>query len=173
MVVAIDVDARAVDVTRNTVSASGAERSVDPRLGDCRDVMRERPRGFDVIDLDPCGSPVPFLADAVRAVTPGGLLCIASTEDPALDAARCARLYGGVCFGKDAAHAAGAAAAGEVTLQLLLRVGHPPRRVRIASLHDPERPPTRRWFLPRWSCGCCSAPSRAPRTPPAAARRRC
>jgi tRNA (guanine26-N2/guanine27-N2)-dimethyltransferase len=35
---------------------------------------------FDVVDLDPYGSPAPFLAQAVQAVREGGLLCITATD---------------------------------------------------------------------------------------------
>ncbi|XP_027489047.1 tRNA (guanine(26)-N(2))-dimethyltransferase, partial [Corapipo altera] len=35
---------------------------------------------FDVIDLDPYGSPSPFLDAAVQAVSEGGLLCVTCTD---------------------------------------------------------------------------------------------
>ena len=65
-------------------------------------MLRDGAARFDVVDLDPCGTPAPFLAAAVRAVAPGGLLCVASTEDSAVDrAATCRRyMYGGACFGR-------------------------------------------------------------------------
>ena len=50
------------------------------RQGDCKKLMGASARSFDIIDLDPCGSPSPFLDAAMRAIKPGGLLCIASTE---------------------------------------------------------------------------------------------
>jgi tRNA (guanine26-N2/guanine27-N2)-dimethyltransferase len=42
----------------------------------CRDPSKQ----FDVIDLDPYGSAVPFLDGAVQAVTDGGLLCVTCTD---------------------------------------------------------------------------------------------
>lgn len=41
---------------------------------------RGRNERFDVIDLDPYGSPSPFVDAAVQAVTEGGLLCITCTD---------------------------------------------------------------------------------------------
>jgi tRNA G26 N,N-dimethylase Trm1 len=35
---------------------------------------------FDVIDLDPCGSPSHYLQNAIQALKTGGLLCIACTD---------------------------------------------------------------------------------------------
>ena len=63
-------------------------------------MLRDGAARFDVVDLDPCGTPAPFLAAAVRVVAPGGLLCVASTEDSAVDRAATCRRYGGACFGR-------------------------------------------------------------------------
>ncbi|XP_053274891.1 tRNA (guanine(26)-N(2))-dimethyltransferase isoform X1 [Pleuronectes platessa] len=52
----------------------------------CRDAsmlmyeMRGKKERYDVIDLDPYGSPAPFLDAAVQAVSEGGLLCITCTD---------------------------------------------------------------------------------------------
>ena len=35
---------------------------------------------FDIIDIDPYGSMVPFLYPAIKAVKNGGLLCITCTD---------------------------------------------------------------------------------------------
>uniref|UniRef100_A0A8B9RFQ1 tRNA (guanine(26)-N(2))-dimethyltransferase n=1 Tax=Astyanax mexicanus TaxID=7994 RepID=A0A8B9RFQ1_ASTMX len=42
--------------------------------------MRGKKERYDVIDLDPYGSPSPFLDAAVQAVSEGGLLCITCTD---------------------------------------------------------------------------------------------
>ena len=63
-------------------------------------MLRDGAARFDVVDLDPCGTPAPFLAAAVRVVAPGGLLCVALTEDSAVDRAATCRRYGGACFGR-------------------------------------------------------------------------
>ena len=41
-------------------------------------------RRFDLVDLDPCGSPMPFLDAAVRATRHGGLVCATATDTAAL-----------------------------------------------------------------------------------------
>ncbi len=54
-------------------------------------------RRFDVVDLDPCGSPMPFLDAAVRSVRHGGLVCATATDTGALAGAFprvCRRRYG-------------------------------------------------------------------------------
>ncbi len=41
-------------------------------------------RRYDVVDLDPFGSPMPFLDAAVRATRHGGLVCVTATDTAAL-----------------------------------------------------------------------------------------
>jgi tRNA (guanine26-N2/guanine27-N2)-dimethyltransferase len=110
--VAVDLNPASVATARLTVARSGPRGgsgggrgapAVEVVHGDCNAVMAARGRGFEAVDLDPCGSPTPFLAAAVRACVPGGLLCVASTEDPALDPGLCFRRYGGRCFGREVA----------------------------------------------------------------------
>lgn len=41
---------------------------------------RKKGDRFGVVDLDPYGSPTPFLDGAVQAVSEGGLLCVTCTD---------------------------------------------------------------------------------------------
>ena len=50
---------------------------------------------FDVIDIDPYGTPSIFLDAAIQAVAEGGLLCITATDMPVL----CGK-YSETCFAK-------------------------------------------------------------------------
>lgn len=53
---------------------------------------------FDYVDLDPYGSPLPFLDAALAAVRPGGLIAVTATDLRVLagvDAGAALRLYGG------------------------------------------------------------------------------
>ncbi len=55
-------------------------------------------RRFDVVDVDPFGSPVPFLDSAVRALRDGGLLALTATDMAPLCGVHvkaCVRKYGG------------------------------------------------------------------------------
>jgi tRNA (guanine26-N2/guanine27-N2)-dimethyltransferase len=54
-------------------------------------------RRFDLVDIDPFGSPMPFLDAAVRATRHGGLVCLTATDTGALAGAypkACRRRYG-------------------------------------------------------------------------------
>jgi len=56
---------------------------VKPHNGDAAMLMyghRRPEQRFHVIDLDPYGSPTPFLDSAVQAVAEGGLLCVTATD---------------------------------------------------------------------------------------------
>ena len=127
--VAVDLNPASVATARKTVEASlsaatqagRASPVVEVLNGDCNRVMASMGgRPFGAVDLDPCGSPDPFLDEAVRCVASGGLLAVASTEDPALDPALCRRRYGGACWSREAGRCAGAGAANEVFVRLLL-----------------------------------------------------
>ncbi|MES2154250.1 MAG: hypothetical protein V4510_03865 [bacterium] len=53
-------------------------------------------RRFDVVDLDPCGSPMPFVDAAMRSTRHGGLVCATATDTGALAGAfarACQRRY--------------------------------------------------------------------------------
>lgn len=55
------------------------------------------PNLFDVIDLDPYGSAVPFLNSALKSIKNGGLLCVTCTDTRVLcgsDRHKCYYLYG-------------------------------------------------------------------------------
>ncbi len=69
---------------------------------------------FDMVDVDPFGSPAPFLPGAVRSVRKGGILAVAATDTPALCGSRpkpCIRRYGARPWRGDAMH--------EVALRIL------------------------------------------------------
>ncbi|KAK2819456.1 hypothetical protein Q7C36_021102 [Tachysurus vachellii] len=82
-VTANDFSAKAADlITRNT-QHNNVTDLMETQNRDASMLMYEA-RGknarYDVIDLDPYGSPAPFLDAAVQAVSEGGLLCITCTD---------------------------------------------------------------------------------------------
>ncbi|XP_074423090.1 tRNA (guanine(26)-N(2))-dimethyltransferase isoform X1 [Larus michahellis] len=82
-VVANDFSARAVELMSRNVAFNGVGDLVAPRMADARMLMHQCKADrepFDVIDLDPYGSPAPFLDAAVQAVGEGGLLCVTCTD---------------------------------------------------------------------------------------------
>lgn len=81
-----DLDPAAVEAIENNkkLNPDGADKVI-PSLGDATMFMYQH-RGpsdaerFDVVDLDPYGSPAMFLDAAVQCVTDGGLLCVTATD---------------------------------------------------------------------------------------------
>ncbi|NNN17435.1 MAG: hypothetical protein HKL79_03635 [Thermoplasmata archaeon] len=70
-------------------------RGVLARAGDARELPPEAP--FDYVDLDPYGSPLPFLATALGALAPGGILAVTATDMMVLAGVQpkvCALRYG-------------------------------------------------------------------------------
>ena len=65
---------------------------------------------FDMVDVDPFGSPAPFLPGAVRAVRREGIIAVTATDTPALCGSRpkpCLRRYGARPWRGDAMHEVG------------------------------------------------------------------
>jgi len=61
--------------------------------------MRAEKNLFDVVDLDPYGSAIPFLESSLGALANGGLLCVTFTDMAVLCARRphvCSYKYGSV-----------------------------------------------------------------------------
>ncbi|NXF00043.1 TRM1 dimethyltransferase, partial [Menura novaehollandiae] len=82
-IVASDCSPRAAALMARNVARNGVGGLVTPRLADARMLMyqsKAEREPFDVIDLDPYGSPAPFLDAAVQAVSEGGLLCVTCTD---------------------------------------------------------------------------------------------
>jgi tRNA (guanine26-N2/guanine27-N2)-dimethyltransferase len=66
--------ARVLDANAARYAAQGARA----RHHDARRPVDDGP--FDLVDLDPYGSPAPYLAAALAAVRPGGLLAVTATD---------------------------------------------------------------------------------------------
>ncbi|XP_029774880.1 tRNA (guanine(26)-N(2))-dimethyltransferase isoform X3 [Suricata suricatta] len=117
-VVANDASARAVDLMCRNVQLNGVAHLVHPRQADARTLMYQHQRAserFDVIDLDPYGSPAPFLDAAVQAVSDGGLLCVTCTDMAVL-----AGNSGETCYSKYGAMALKSRACHEMALRIVL-----------------------------------------------------
>lgn len=81
-VVANDADPAAVASIARNVAANGgaAAAKVEPSLGDARTACLNSASSFDVVDLDPYGSPAIFLESALIAIAHGGLLAVTATD---------------------------------------------------------------------------------------------
>ena len=82
-IVCNDFDKTAFAYIEKNCAHNHVEHLVTPSLADAAGVMyknKNRRDRFDVIDLDPYGSPVTFLDSAVQAVADGGMLCVTCTD---------------------------------------------------------------------------------------------
>jgi tRNA (guanine26-N2/guanine27-N2)-dimethyltransferase len=90
------------NAARNGITgARVTSRRLEPLLAEER---------FDLVDIDPFGSPARFLAGGVRAVRRGGVLALTATDTPALCGSTprpCARRYGARPWRGEAMHEVG------------------------------------------------------------------
>ncbi|ORY00484.1 N2,N2-dimethylguanosine tRNA methyltransferase [Basidiobolus meristosporus CBS 931.73] len=119
-VVANDLEPDAVDaIKRNIKFNQLSEDKVRPNLGDACSVMyehRDPSKRYDVIDLDPYGSAIPFIDGAVQAVSDGGLLCVTCTDLAVL----ASNSYTETCFYKYGGMPVKAEYSHEMALRLVL-----------------------------------------------------
>uniref|UniRef100_A0A8C6RWR8 tRNA (guanine(26)-N(2))-dimethyltransferase n=1 Tax=Nannospalax galili TaxID=1026970 RepID=A0A8C6RWR8_NANGA len=117
-VVANDASAQAVELIRHNVLLNDVAHIVQPSQADARMLMYQHQKAserFDVIDLDPYGSPATFLDAAVQAVSDGGLLCVTCTDMAVL-----AGNNGETCYSKYGAMALKSRACHEMALRIVL-----------------------------------------------------
>lgn len=81
-VVALDNDKASVEACRRNINFNGsvARLKVESQLADARVYMLTHSKEFDVVDLDPYGSPSVFLDSAVQSVADGGILMCTATD---------------------------------------------------------------------------------------------
>ncbi len=107
-----DADPLAAALCRRNAARNGLE---DARVTERKLETLLHEERFDLVDIDPFGSPARFLAGAVRAVRRGGVLALTATDTPALCGSEprpCARRYHARPWRGDAMH--------EVALRILL-----------------------------------------------------
>ncbi|KAH7689953.1 tRNA methyltransferase Trm1 protein [Dioscorea alata] len=81
-VIALDSDKASVDACKRNIQFNGsvASSKVEVHLVDARVYMLTHPKEFDVVDIDPYGSPSIFLDSAVQSVADGGMLMCTATD---------------------------------------------------------------------------------------------
>lgn len=96
-VVALDNDKVSVEACQRNIKFNGsvACAKVESHLADARVYMLTHPKEFDVVDLDPYGSPSVFLDSAVQSVVDGGILMCTATDMAVLCGGN-----GEVCYSK-------------------------------------------------------------------------
>ncbi|KAF3329183.1 putative tRNA (guanine(26)-N(2))-dimethyltransferase 2 [Carex littledalei] len=81
-VIALDIEEASVEACRKNIEFNGAVASskVQAHQADARVYMLTHPKEFDVVDIDPYGSPSIFLDSAVQSVSDGGILMCTATD---------------------------------------------------------------------------------------------
>jgi len=96
-----DINEKASQLARYNVQMNGLSKRVTVKNEDANLLLAHygAPRKrFDAIDIDPFGSPVPYLDSAIRALRKGGLLALTATDMAPLCGVHpkaCIRKYGG------------------------------------------------------------------------------
>jgi len=97
-VVAADTDGDAVETAKQTTQINGAADKISILESDANLVLLgSTTERFDLVDLDPFGSPAPFFESAARATIDGGVIAATATDMGPLTGARaaaCVRKYG-------------------------------------------------------------------------------
>ncbi|XP_051897844.1 tRNA (guanine(26)-N(2))-dimethyltransferase [Pristis pectinata] len=117
-IVANDFSSKAVELMQRNIELNGVEHMVTASLADASMLLYESKRRrdrFDVIDLDPYGSPSQFIDAAVQAVSEGGLLCVTCT-----DMAVMAGNSGETCYSKYGAMSLKSKFCHEMALRIIL-----------------------------------------------------
>lgn len=100
-VVINDINEKAYQLAKHNVKINRLDKLITVRNEDANLLLARYAaprRRFDVIDIDPFGSPVPFLDSAIRAIRDGGLLALTATDMAPLCGVHpkaCIRKYGG------------------------------------------------------------------------------
>eukprot|EP00262_Sarcandra_glabra_P005380 TRINITY_DN1689_c0_g1_i1.p1 TRINITY_DN1689_c0_g1~~TRINITY_DN1689_c0_g1_i1.p1 ORF type:complete len:595 (-),score=118.04 TRINITY_DN1689_c0_g1_i1:82-1866(-) len=116
-VIAIDNDKASIEACKRNIKFNGsvACSKVEPHLADARVYMLTHQKEFDVVDLDPYGSPTVFLDSAVQSVADGGILMCTATDMAVLCGGN-----GEVCYSKYGSYPLRGKYCHEMALRILL-----------------------------------------------------
>lgn len=78
------MDRTAVESIQKHAEMNNVDDKIHPIHSDARLHMLQHPSFYDVVDLDPYGTPVEFLDSAVQSVSDGGMLCVTATDSAVL-----------------------------------------------------------------------------------------
>ncbi|KAG9439165.1 hypothetical protein H6P81_019330 [Aristolochia fimbriata] len=116
-VIAVDCDKASIEACQRNIKFNGsvASSKVEPHLADTRVYMLTHAKEFDVVDLDPYGSPCLFLDSAVQSVVDGGMLMCTATDLAVLCGGN-----GEVCYSKYGSYPLKGKYCHEMALRILL-----------------------------------------------------
>ncbi|MFW9961659.1 MAG: hypothetical protein ACFFDV_11610 [Candidatus Thorarchaeota archaeon] len=124
-----DVNPNAIDISRKNIKLLNLEKRAQVIKGDAKLLLltESREKRFDYVDVDPFGTPAPYLNAAIQSLNPdGGLLALTATDMPVLCGAYqkvALRRYGGFSVRAPFVH--------EVAVRLLEGFAY-----RVAGLND-------------------------------------
>ncbi|XP_072958047.1 tRNA (guanine(26)-N(2))-dimethyltransferase 1-like [Typha angustifolia] len=116
-VIALDNDKASIEACKKNIQFNGsvASSKVEAHLADARVYMLSHSKEFDVVDLDPYGSPSVFLDSAVQSVADGGILMCTATDMAVLCGGN-----GEVCYSKYGSYPVKGKYCHEMALRILL-----------------------------------------------------
>ncbi|KAF8407838.1 hypothetical protein HHK36_006974 [Tetracentron sinense] len=116
-VIALDNDKVSVEACKRNIKFNGsvACSKVESHLADARVFMLTHPKEFDMVDIDPYGSPSVFLDSAVQSVADGGMLMCTATDMAVLCGGN-----GEVCYSKYGSYPLRGKYCHEMALRILL-----------------------------------------------------
>ncbi|KMZ60991.1 tRNA (guanine(26)-N(2))-dimethyltransferase [Zostera marina] len=116
-VVALDNNEASIEACKKNIKFNdvAASSKVEAYLTDARVYMLTHPKEFDVVDLDPYGSPSVFLDSAVQSVADGGVLMCTATDMAVLCGGN-----GEVCYAKYGSYPLKGKYCHEMALRILL-----------------------------------------------------
>lgn len=124
-----DIDPSAVSLSRINVNKNSLSKKIELFNTDSHSILNlyaEPKKRFDVIDLDPFGSPSPFMDSAVRSLSKDGLLALTATDTAPLCGVHpeaCLRKYFGKPLRTEYCH--------ELAVRLLIGC-----LIRLSARHD-------------------------------------
>ncbi len=105
-----DRSQEASELIKRNVKTNGLDALVEARSSDANIVLRENQGRFNFVDLDPFGSPAPYLDAACGAMSRRGILALTATDTAPLcgtHAKTCLRRYGAVPLKTEYCHELG------------------------------------------------------------------
>jgi tRNA (guanine26-N2/guanine27-N2)-dimethyltransferase len=96
-----DINFHAYELAQHNIAHNGLQDKIVLKHNDANSVLSSHAspkKRFDIVDIDPFGTPVPYLDSAVRALKNKGLLAVTATDLAPLcgvHAKACIRKYGG------------------------------------------------------------------------------
>ncbi|MBC7131005.1 tRNA (guanine(10)-N(2))-dimethyltransferase, partial [Candidatus Bathyarchaeota archaeon] len=128
-VIVNDINEKAFQLAKYNVAMNHLDEKVEVHNEDANFLLSSHAaprRRFDAVDVDPFGSPAPFLDSAIRAVRDGGLLALTATDMAPLCGVHpkaCLRKYGGKPLRTEYCH--------EIAVRLLIGLA-----VTMAARHE-------------------------------------